>query len=287
MAQGPLNKVTGMRDYTLSLYEKAMPGELSWAEKLAAAKEAGFDAVEISIDETEQKLARLDWDVQERIELLTLTRKAGVPIHSMCLSGHRKYPLGSSDPAVRARGLEIAKKAIDFACDLGISIIMLAGYDVYYEPSTEQTRALFEENLQRVTHWAAHKGVHLAFETMETSFMNTTKKAMHYVHQINSPYLAVFPDVGNVTNGTDDVYADIESGRGHIVAAHLKESKPGIFRDLHYGEGHVDFLQVTDQLRKMGVALYTAEFWYDPAYLDGNWRGALKEANDSLRIYLD
>ena len=49
-----------MKHYQLGLYEKAMPGTLSWREKLEAAREAGFDFVEISIDETDQKLARLN-----------------------------------------------------------------------------------------------------------------------------------------------------------------------------------------------------------------------------------
>ena len=49
----------------LTVYEKAMPGSLTWQEKLVAAKSAGFDGVEISIDETDAKLARLDW--QERL----------------------------------------------------------------------------------------------------------------------------------------------------------------------------------------------------------------------------
>ena len=42
-----------MKSYTLGLYEKAMPKDLTWEEKLLAAKEAGYDFVEISIDETD------------------------------------------------------------------------------------------------------------------------------------------------------------------------------------------------------------------------------------------
>lgn len=48
------------RKYLLGLYEKAMPSRLTWAEKLQAAKDAGFDYVEMSVDETDGKLARLD-----------------------------------------------------------------------------------------------------------------------------------------------------------------------------------------------------------------------------------
>ena len=46
--------------YHLGMYEKSMPKELSWKEKLGFAKEFGFDWLEISIDETDEKLSRLD-----------------------------------------------------------------------------------------------------------------------------------------------------------------------------------------------------------------------------------
>lgn len=53
------------KEYYLGLYEKSMPNTLSWEEKLKVVKEAGFDYLEMSIDETEEKLARLDQSVDE------------------------------------------------------------------------------------------------------------------------------------------------------------------------------------------------------------------------------
>ena len=50
-----------MRRNPLGIYEKALPPGLSWPERLAVAKACGFDFVEISIDETDTRLARLDW----------------------------------------------------------------------------------------------------------------------------------------------------------------------------------------------------------------------------------
>ena len=88
-----------MEKYTIGLYEKAMPGTLSWQEKLEAAKKAGFDYIEISIDETDEKLARLDMPKAERMMLINTCLVMGMPIRSMCLSGHRKFPIGSNDPA--------------------------------------------------------------------------------------------------------------------------------------------------------------------------------------------
>ena len=55
-----------MKKYQLGLYEKSMPDTLSWQEKLEAAKAAGFEHLETSIDEKDEKLARLDWSEEEK-----------------------------------------------------------------------------------------------------------------------------------------------------------------------------------------------------------------------------
>jgi len=234
-----------MKGYTLGLYEKAMPGSLTWKEKLLAAKSAGYDFVEISIDETDEKLSRLEMTSQERLELVRLMAETGIPIRTMCLSGHRKYPLGSSDPQVCGRGMEIMQKAIQLADDLGVRIIQLAGYDVYYEESSLETKKRFLTNLKKAVNMAERTGVLLGFETMENEFMNTVEKAMKYVTLVGSSYLNVYPDIGNITNAAHtyktDVLEDLYIGKGHLVAMHLKETVPGRFREIPYGTGHVDF----------------------------------------------
>ncbi|MDR1533290.1 MAG: L-ribulose-5-phosphate 3-epimerase [Clostridiales bacterium] len=258
-----------MKDIRLGLYEKAMPGFLSWEQKLKCAKAAGYDFVEMSVDETDEKLSRLDMSATERLEVLTLMSRAGMRFESMCLSGHRKYPLGSEDTATRDTSARIMEKAIILARDLGIRIIQIAGYDVYYKPSNDRTRAFFAKNLVRAVDSAAKYGVMLAFETMETDFLNTVEKAMYWVKRISSPYLAVYPDSGNITNaalaaghGINGVLADIESGRGHTAAFHMKESRPGIYREVPYGDGYVDFKSVADKAIEIGVKRFVTEFWY-------------------------
>ena len=255
-----------MKAYTLGLYEKAMPSTLSWKEKMLAAKKAGCDFIEISIDETDEKLARLEMTREERAELLDLMEETGMPIRTMCLSGHRKYPLGSMDENTRKRGMEIMEKALQLAEDLGVRIIQLAGYDVYYEEGNEQTKKLFSENLKKANEMAAKKGILLGFETMETEFMNTVQKSMEYVKMVDSVYLNVYPDLGNITNATKtygkDVLDDLETGRGRLVAMHLKETVPGKFREIPFGTGHVDFEAGIKKAWDLGVRRYVTEFWY-------------------------
>lgn len=277
-----------MKAYTLGLYEKAMPSDLSWREKLTIAKEAGFDYVEISIDETDAKLSRLDMSREERLELVSLMTELDMPIRTMCLSGHRKYPLGSLNPETSGRGMEIMEKAIALAEDLGIRIIQLAGYDVYYEESNEETKAKFLENLKKAVDMAARAGVIMGFETMETTFMNTVEKAMKYVNLVNSCYLNVYPDIGNITNAAvaanTSVLEDLQSGAGHLAAMHLKETVPGKFREIPFGTGHVDFESAIQKAWSLGIRKYVTEFWYT-----GNpeWKKELRFANDKFTRILD
>lgn len=277
-----------MRSYRLGLYEKSMPNHLSIAEKLSMTKQCGFDFLELSVDESAEKLARLDWTDQELWEVRRAIHESGVQIGSICLSGHRKYPLGDPDPEVRRRSMEIMAKAIALAGAVGARIIQLAGYDVYYKESSAQTRALFAANLKRCVQLAAADGVVLAFETMETPFLNTVKKALHWCGQIDSPYLQIYPDAGNITNaclseGTG-VEADLRAGHGRIAALHLKETAPGLFREVPYGQGHVDFDRVVRTAFDLGVRRFLAEFWYVG---QEDWQGDILRSGAFLHAFLD
>jgi len=277
-----------MNQYAIGLYEKAIPKNMSWSEKLLCAKDCNYDFLEISIDETEDKLSRLNWTKEQRREMLDLMRNLDLPIRSMCLSAHRKYPFGASEKAVRDRGMEIMEKAISFADDLGIRIIQLAGYDVYYEEGNEKSRERFIENLEKATKMAATRGILMGFETMETEFMNTTEKAMQYVNLIGSPYLGVYPDSGNLTNASllynKSVAEDLETGRGHIVAMHLKETLPGVFREVPFLTGHVDFEGVIRKARDLGVRRFVTEMW-DVG--KESWKEDILFANKTMRAILD
>lgn len=261
-----------------------MPNSLSIKEKLIETKKAGFDFMELSVDETDEKLGRLKWDKIHRLEILKTIWETGTKIITMCLSGHRKYPIGSENEQIRNKGMEIMFDAIDLAVDIGVRIIQIAGYDEYYQPSNENTKRLFSENLMISTQYAAQKGVILAFETMETEFMNTVKKAMQQVNKIKSPYLKVYPDLGNITNAAlqynHTVSQDLVTGRGNIAAMHLKETRPGKFREIPFGTGHVDFGNGIKTASKMGVRLFVGEFWYVG---NKDWQNQLKFANNFLR----
>ena len=277
-----------MRAYQLGQYEKSMPNDLTWKEKLNLCREFGFDYLEMSVDESDAKLARLDYTKEERAEILEAMQESGIRIQSMCLSGHRKYPLGHRDEQVQERSLSIMKKAVQLADDLGIRIIQLAGYDVYYEEGSEETRELFIKNLRKAVDMAAEKGILMGFETMETPFMDTVEKSMEYVNAIHNPYLGVYPDMGNLKNASllygKSVNEDIKTGAGHIVAAHLKETIPGHYREIPFGTGHTEYVENITLLKELGVRMFVGEFWYTG---NSEWRKDCADAVSFLRSKLD
>ena len=144
------DEAVGAAGNPLGIYEKALPKGLSWMTRLSLAQGLGFDFVEMSIDESDERLARLDWSAAERASLCAAVAETGVTVPSMCLSGHRRFPFGSHDPAIRAKAREIMRKAIDLSVSIGLRTIQLAGYDVYYEPSDEGTRQRFVDVLSTV-----------------------------------------------------------------------------------------------------------------------------------------
>lgn len=277
-----------MKAYSLGLYEKSMPSNLTWREKLQAAKDVGYDYVELSIDATEEKIKRLEMTKEERFELIRAMYEIGMPIRTMCVSALTKYSLGNDKLEYCARGMEILEKSIQLADDLGIRVVMIPGYDVYYEPSTVETKRRYLENLKKGARMAECAGVILGLETMENEFMNTVEKAMKYVVLCGSNYLKVYPDIGNLTNAAvmyqSDVLEDMELGRGNITSLHLKETVPGKFREVPYGTGHVDFEAAIAKAWSLGVRRYVTEFWYTG---NENWKEDLSFAINMMSKILD
>ena len=234
-----------MKKYEIGLYEKAMRNTLTWKEKLQCAKECGYDYLEISIDATEEKINRIYMDTEEKREIMEAIFDTGIPIGSMSVSALTKYALGDPDQAVRDRGMEIAEKSIQLSSALGVRTVMIPGYDIYYGESTIETKRYFLENIRKIAEIAEREGILVGFETMENNFMNTTGKAVQYVNMVDSAYLKIYPDAGNITNAAvanrHDVCEDLSLGKGKLIALHLKETKPDVYREVPFLTGHVEF----------------------------------------------
>ncbi len=256
--------MSDIRKNLFGLYEKALPAYLSWTERLSMAKRAGYDFVEISIDETDERINRLSWAKEEKAELINAVLETGIPILTMCLSGNRRFPVGSKDRDIREKGKTLIKNAIKFSVDIGVRIIQLAGYDEYYNESDDVTAQNFLDAILECADYAAQYDMMLAFETMDTPHLDSIKKAMFYVDKVKSPWLNVYPDIGNLSSMKVDIRSDFYAGKDHIVAIHLKDTRENEFRRVEFGEGIVDFVEFFRLLNEMQYkGPFVVEMWSD------------------------
>lgn len=271
--------------HRVGLYEKALPNELSWEDKLKQTKELGFDFLEISVDESDERRSRLDWNDEEVYALRHLCEKHGVPLQSMCLSAHRKFPFGSADPAIREQAVIHMEKAISLAYKLGIRTIQLAGYDVYYEPADKVTHQRFIEGMKLSAQLAERSGVMLAVEIMDTDYLNSLSKFEVLSREVNSPYFTAYPDVGNISGWNYDIVTELKLSKSHITQIHLKDTYKvtdeykGQFRDLVIGDGEVDFNAIFETLKETEcVVPLVIEMWAQ----DERWKENILTAQKRL-----
>lgn len=248
----------------IGIYEKAIPNKFDWANIIKIAKQGGYDFIEMSIDESDERLSRLEWSKEKRAYIRHLLEENDYYINSICLSSHRKYPFGSKDTKIRQRSYAIMDRAIELAMDLGIRNIQLAGYDVYYEESDDDTRQLFVEGLKYAANLASSANVMLSIEIMDTEFIGTISKCLDYIHLINSPWLQIYPDIGNLSQWTNEPENELEKGINHIAAIHLKDTNPGVFKCVPFGEGTVEFEKLFKKLDDLNYqGPFVVEMWAD------------------------
>ncbi|WP_210472065.1 L-ribulose-5-phosphate 3-epimerase [Vibrio crassostreae] len=273
--------------HRVGLYEKALPNELSWEDKLSTTKELGFDFLEISVDESDERRSRLDWNDEEVYALRRLCEKHGIPLQSMCLSAHRKFPFGSADPVIREQAVIHMEKAISLAYKLGIRTIQLAGYDVYYEPADKVTHQRFIDGMKLSAQLAERSGVMLAVEIMDTDYLNSLSKFEVLSREVNSPYFTAYPDVGNISGWNYDIVTELKLSKPHITQIHLKDTYKvtdeykGQFRDLVIGDGEVDFNAIFETLKETEcVVPLVIEMWAQDERWKENILTAQKRLND-------
>lgn len=246
----------------VGLYEKALPAELSWEERLTAAGQAGYDYVEISIDESDGRLARLDWPASERAALRRAIANSGVRVSTMCLSAHRSYPLGSHDPEIRRQGQEILYKAIELGVDIGLRVVQVMAYDVFYETSDEETQANFMEGLQIGADMAGQAGMMMGIENLDTPFVENASQALAVINEINSPWLGLYLDMGNLAAAGYHPPDELRLAKDKLLGVHVKDSTPRVIRGIPFGEGIVPFEETFQALKEIGFwGMLGVEMW--------------------------
>ncbi|MBM7599106.1 L-ribulose-5-phosphate 3-epimerase/hexulose-6-phosphate isomerase [Virgibacillus halotolerans] len=254
-----------MTNIKIGVYEKALSDDTDLYQLLKAVEETRFDYLEISIDDSSDRLSRLEMSKCEREKLKVYMSEKELYIYSIVLSANRSFPLGSKDPNIRSRGKEIIQKAITFAFDLNIPVIQLAGYYTFFSDSRDgNERDRFIEGLKEVSDYAAWNGVMLGLENMDGKDILSIKDSINIIEDVKSPWLQLYPDIGNLVANGLSLTEELKNIVGRTLCIHLKDTRRDEFRRVPFGDGEVDFELAGDLLRKQGYrGNYTVEMWND------------------------
>jgi len=241
-----------------------LPKELSYADRFALARSAGFDGIEM------QTVSNRD----EAAEILAASKATGLRIHSVMNADHWRFPLSSSDEATVARSVAGMETSLGNAKLWGADVVLLVPAVVdattsYGDAWTRSQRVIRE----RLLPIANELDVVIAVEEVWNKFLLSPLEFARYVDEFDSPRLKAYFDVGNVVfYGFPQDWIRVLGRR--IVKVHLKDfqlDRPnGRFSWKNLGEGDVDWTAVRQALGEVGYAGYvtTEVAGGDASYLE-------------------
>ena len=236
------------------------PG-LSIKESMISAKSAGFDGIELTLEENGE--TGLDSTPAKWAEIRADADEIGITIHSIGTGLHWSYPLTADDEKVREKGIAIAEMQLDMAEVLGADAILVVPgavearfvpnfKPVSYEVAYERSLAAF----MRLKEKAEAMRIHIGVENVQTwnLFLLSPLEMRDFIDKIGSPYVGAFLDVGNVVpHGLPEQWIGILGKR--ICKVHFKDYRIAAggfegFVDLLSGD--VNWPAVMEAFREVG-----------------------------------
>lgn len=223
------------------------------------AKAAGFDGVEVALDETGPvSLASTKEDI---FAVKKMAEEVGVELYSVASGLYWTYNYTSDKAENREKAKEITKKQLQVASWLGCDTILVVpgAVHVVFDPDSEvidydvaYDRAL--EALRELAPVAEELKVSIGVENVWNKFLLSPMEMRDFIDKVNSPYVGSYFDVGNVLySGYPEQWIKILGKR--IKKVHFKDYRVSVgsldgFVDLLAGD--VDYIAVKNALDTAG-----------------------------------
>lgn len=226
-----------------------MPGE-TFSEKMAKAAGYGFDGVEIRLFDTEASPEKIK-------EILKALSDNGLTPSSLIMPGevYRK-PLLSKD--VKAEKIELAKKALDAAAQLGCPTIVCPEYGaqvplpLFEHPirPTAGQHDLLIEYLSFVADYAAANNALALIEPInryETRFFYSLQDGKDVLDEVGKSNIYLLADFFHMNIEEADIPGSLKKHGKDILHVHLGDSNRFL-----PGHGHTDFRSGFAALKEIG-----------------------------------
>jgi L-ribulose-5-phosphate 3-epimerase UlaE len=94
----------------------------------------------------------------------------------------------------------------------------------------------------------------LGLENLDTPFVDSIGKGLAIIRELDSPWLHLYPDIGNLAAAGYCPPEEVILAQGQLLGIHVKDALPRVIRGVPFGEGIVPF-------RETFQALVQAGFW--------------------------
>ena len=234
------------------------PRESKPEQQLETAARAGFSGIEPVIGEREALTFSTPASVFT--DLARCAADLNLPIVSLATGDFWDASYGDASPEKRQKARDMTMVMLDRAVDLGAPAILVVPAVVGL-PDEPRGRVTYADALSRsmeelhcLRHEAAARDVTIGIENVPNRFLLSPVEFADFIDRVNSGYVGVYLDVGNVLPiGYPE---DWITTLGHrIRCVHVKEcdlTQPGCAERPALGEGSVDWPGVMTALRKVG-----------------------------------
>ena len=209
---------------------------------ISGAARSGYDYVEIAL---------LDpWKVDTAMTR-DLLAEYGVRAHAS-LGLSPTTDVTSTDASIIAKGDELLRKATDVLHELGgteLCGVLYCSLGKYPGPASSENRANSVAAMQRLSDYAADKGINVNFEVVnryETNIMNTGIEGLAFLDEVNRPNTFIHLDTYHMNIEEDGMEKSVTAAGDKLGFVHIGESHRG-----YLGSGNVDFDTFFAALKKI------------------------------------
>jgi hexulose-6-phosphate isomerase len=235
------------------------PVELPIAEAARTAAAAGFEVFEPTLNRTGDLTAETEEEACRRLG--DTIREAGLEVGSLACGMFWQSHYAAPDAETREAARRLTLACLERAQWLGAPVVLVVPAVVsdFNRPKTPivgyaEALQLSSQALRELAPAAEAFGVTLAVENVWNQFLLSPVEMREYVDRINSPWVTVYFDVGNILKyGFPEDW--IETLAGRITRVHVKDYKlsVGTFDGFcALGEGDVNWPAVMQALRTVG-----------------------------------
>jgi len=245
-----------------------LPPSMAAEAVFALASRAGFEGVELNLEEVEagreeprpEAMARIGLDASDAsiIELRRQAEAVGLELPSLSSGLFWRYSPTSDDPLVRDKALAIGERALRVATLLGANTILVVPgvvtADVSYRDAYDRARGFLRE----LAPSAERAGVSIGVENVWNKFLLSPLEFARFVDEVGSPAVGAYLDLGNVLIfGFPHHWVEILGPR--IRKVHVKDFRTDVgnrFGFAHLLHGDLDWPRAIAALRAVGYDDY-------------------------------